>query len=231
MINEAIILAGGLGTRLKPLLKDQPKSMALIGTRPFLEYLLDYLIKNGIQRVVIAAGYMHETILSHFGNSYKELSILYSIEKEPLGTGGAILKATDNIFGDTCFILNGDTYFNVDLSSFESSFTEMRPSLSIALKPMKHFERYGTVVIDKNRIISFNEKQFCDDGLINGGIYLVDNKWLRESAPGEKFSFEKDIMEKYVGKTDIMYFISDTYFIDIGIPEDLKRANEELLRF
>jgi D-glycero-alpha-D-manno-heptose 1-phosphate guanylyltransferase len=228
MIDEAIILAGGFGTRLKPVLNDKPKPMAPVCGRPFLEHLFDYLLKYGINKVVIAAGYRHEDIISHFGNKFKDLYIAYSIEKEPLGTGGAILKATGSVFSDSFFVMNGDTYFDVDLASFVSSFSKNNAFLSIALKPMENFDRYGSVAIDNEKIISFNEKKFCTTGLINGGIYLIRKSWLNRSAPGKIFSFEKEILENNVRNTHFAYFISDTYFIDIGVPEDYARANEEM---
>jgi D-glycero-alpha-D-manno-heptose 1-phosphate guanylyltransferase len=228
MIKEAIILAGGFGTRLKELVPDTPKSMALIEDKPFLTYILDHLIKFRVEKAVIAAGYKHEDIIAFLGNSYKGISIEYSIENIPLRTGGAILKATKTISSRYCFVLNGDTFFNVDLSSFEESFNKNLTVLSVALKPMAGFDRYGSVTIEGERIISFNEKRYCENGLINGGVYIIDKQWINSNAPGEMFSFEKDLMEKCVSKDFISYFLSDTYFIDIGVPEDYIRAVKEL---
>lgn len=228
MIREAIILAGGFGTRLKPVINEMPKSMAPVNGRPFIEYLFDYLIKYDIDRVIIAAGYRHENICSHFGDSFKGVEIAYSIEPEPLGTGGAILKASRSLSAGSCYVINGDTFFDVDLKKFSKDFTATDSVLSVALKPMRDFERYGSVIVDNERIVSFAEKKYCSSGLINGGTYLLDRRWLKQVAPGKKFSFEKDIMEKYVPSVKITYFISDTYFIDIGIPEDYIKASKEL---
>jgi D-glycero-alpha-D-manno-heptose 1-phosphate guanylyltransferase len=231
MIKEAIILAGGLGTRLKAVISEMPKSMAPVNGKPFLEHLFDYLFNYGIGRIVIAAGYRHKDISSHFGNSYRGMEIAYSIEEEPLGTGGALLHASRFVLEDNCLVLNGDTCFNVDLNDFRREFSEAKSVLSLALKPMKSFERYGSVRVDNEKIKSFEEKKYCSSGLINGGIYLLDIAWLKKTAPGKKFSFETDIMEKYVTSEKITYFISDTYFIDIGIPEDYLEADKELPRF
>jgi D-glycero-alpha-D-manno-heptose 1-phosphate guanylyltransferase len=228
MIKEAIILAGGFGTRLKELVKETPKSMALIGDKPFLTYIFDHLLKFRVEKAVIAAGYKHEDIVASFGNSYKGISLEYSIENKPLKTGGAILKATKTITSRYCFVINGDTFFNVDLSLFEESFKKNLTVLSVALKPMVGFDRYGSVTIEGGRIISFNEKKYCENGLINGGVYILDKQWINSNAQSEIFSFEKDLLEKSVNKDFISYFLSDTYFIDIGIPEDYLRAVREL---
>ena len=228
MIKEAIILAGGFGTRLKELVDETPKSMALIGDRPFLTYIFDHLLKFRVEKAVIGAGYKYENILAYFGSSYNGLSLEYSIENKPLGTGGAILKATKSISSKYCYVLNGDTFFNVDLSSFEGSFNKNLPVLTVALKPMVGFDRYGSVTTEGERIISFNEKRYCENGLINGGVYILDKQWIYSNAPGKIFSFEKDLLEKCVSKDLISYFLSDTYFIDIGIPEDYLRAVKEL---
>jgi D-glycero-alpha-D-manno-heptose 1-phosphate guanylyltransferase len=228
MVKEAVILAGGFGTRLKNIVKEVPKPMALIKDAPFLSYILDQLYKYKFEKVILAAGYKYDVIESFFGSSYKNIRIVYSIEKEPLGTGGAIFKAAGLIDSDNYFILNGDTFFDVDLESMEKMFQKGNSGLMVALKPMVNFERYGAVVTDNTKIVSFNEKKFCKNGLINGGIYMVNKNWLEERFVGKVFSFERDILENRVSKDDISYFISDTYFIDIGIPADYIRASEEL---
>ena len=124
--------------------------------------------------------------------------------------------------------MNGDTFFEVDFEKMEEKFLKSKSGLMVALKPMVNFDRYGAVITSEEKIISFNEKKFCEEGLINGGIYMVIKDWLNERAIGKIFSFEKDILENLVIKDDITYYISDGYFIDIGIPEDYKRASEEL---
>ena len=228
MIKEAIILAGGFGTRLKTLVDETPKAMALIKERPFLIYVLEHLLKSGVEKAVIAAGYKHEYISDYFGNSYKDISLEYSIENKPLGTGGAIFKAIKLISLNYCYVLNGDTFFDFDLSLFEESFSKYPSVLSVALKPMASFDRYGSVTVERGRIISFNEKKFCGKGLINGGVYILDKMWIKSHAPGKIFSFEKDILEKHVSKDFFSYFLSDTYFIDIGVPEDYLKAVREM---
>jgi D-glycero-alpha-D-manno-heptose 1-phosphate guanylyltransferase len=228
MEREAVILAGGLGTRLRGVIDDLPKSMAAISGQPFLTYLLEYLSMASFSKVVLATGYKHWEVRDRYGASYKGIKLMHSTEDEPLGTGGALLKASSLITSDYFFVFNGDTFFNAGIDGFEKSFNEARCDMSVALKPMKDFERYGSVTIEGERIISFNEKKFCSDGLINGGIYIVYTEWLKAVSPGEKFSLEKDLMEKRVATDRICGYISDSYFIDIGIPDDYERAKREL---
>jgi D-glycero-alpha-D-manno-heptose 1-phosphate guanylyltransferase len=228
MEKEVVILAGGFGTRLKNVIHNVPKAMAFTGDRPFLTFLFEYLHKFKTEKIILAVGYKYEMIYSCYGNKYKNINLVYSLEKEPLGTGGAILSAADYISSDNFFVINGDTYFNVDLDKFKESFDTSDSVLSVALKPLFNFDRYGTVITNGDRIISFNEKKHCDKGLINGGTYIISKEWLGKKAPGIIFSFEKDIMEKSVKEDIITYYLSDTYFIDIGIPEDYERASREL---
>jgi D-glycero-alpha-D-manno-heptose 1-phosphate guanylyltransferase len=228
MAREALILAGGFGTRLKSILTDLPKPMALLKNLPFLSYLLEQLNKYNFEKVILAVGYKYEVIEEYFGTSFKGIKLVYSIEKEPLGTGGAISEAAGLIESDNFFVLNGDTFFKVDFDRMEEKFLHSESGLMIALKPMENFERYGNVSIDHERIISFNEKEFCGKGLINGGTYLLSKEWLNKNASAIKYSFEKDILEKVVDNDNISYYISDEYFIDIGIPEDYLKASAEL---
>jgi len=231
MAKEALILAGGFGTRLKSIVNEIPKPMALIKDLPFLSYLLEQLHKYKFDKIILAAGYKSEVIESYFGTSYKSIKLVYSVEDKPLGTGGAISKAMGLIQSDYCIILNGDTFFEVDLEDMEKMFRQSNSGLMVALKPMVNFDRYGAVVIGSKKIVSFNEKKFCANGLINGGIYIVNKNWFEEKSIGEVFSFEKDILEKLVSKDKITYYISEGYFIDIGVPEDYIRASEELPYF
>jgi len=228
MEREAVILAGGLGTRLRGVIDDLPKSMAPVNDRPFLVFILDQLSGFRITRAILAAGYRNEDISAFFGNRYKEIELVYSVESEPLGTGGAILKAAELINTDSFLVLNGDTLFDLDLEDFRKSFKYSNASLSVALKPMVDFDRYGSVSIEDSRIISFNEKKYCADGLINGGVYILRKDWISNNAPSAKFSFERDIMERRVKSDIITGYVSDSYFIDIGVPEDYERAIREL---
>lgn len=231
MINgkiEAIILAGGLGTRLRSVVKDVPKCMAPVGNKPFLWYLLHYLSTYNITHVVLSVGYLREVIFDWIDETKTEwpFQIDYAIEEIPLGTGGGIRLALQKCQSDNVLILNGDTFFNVDLSSFYSKHLKNNQALSIALKPMEKFERYGNVEVNERHIISaFHEKQYCAKGQINGGIYMVKKGQLNLNNLPEKFSFETEVLQPLAQKKQISGFFFNDYFIDIGIPEDYQTAD------
>lgn len=227
-IREAIVLAGGLGTRLRSVVKDVPKPMADVNGRPFLEYLLRYLQKNGIEKIILSVGYKWKVIKAYFGDSFEGIEIVYSVENEPLGTGGAVKKSLSFVNSNDVFIVNGDTFFNIDLKEFFAFHKKKRSVLSIALKPMRQFDRYGNVKIDdNNRIVSFEEKGYYESGLINGGIYLLNKDFFMDLAWKDKFSFEKDFLEKCYKFYEFYGLPFDSYFIDIGIPEDYERAKRD----
>lgn len=225
MIKEAIVLAGGLGTRLREVIKDVPKPMADINGKPFLEYVLRLLDKQSIEKVVLSVGYRYEFIMDYFGDKFSNIRLIYSIEDEPLGTGGAIKKAIRLIDEDEIFIFNGDTFFQVDLFKFYEFHSSKTSRLSIALKMVNITDRYGIVKIDKNnRITAFLEKKEKQDGLINGGIYLMNKDFFLSFNLPDKFSFEQDFLEKYYKDYEFYGFPFDSYFIDIGVPEDYDKA-------
>ncbi len=230
MIKEAIVLAGGLGTRLKSVVKDIPKPMADVNGKPFLEYLLRYLRKNSIERIILSVGYKWEVIRDYFGKSFENMELVYSVESEPLGTGGAIKRSLSFVNSDNIFILNGDTFFDINLKDFLAFHKKRNSVLSVALKSMKQFDRYGVVKIDKdNRIVAFKEKAYYKFGLINGGIYLLNKLFFRELNFESKFSFEKDLLEIYYKVYNFYGFPFEAYFVDIGIPEDYERAKRDFL--
>ncbi|ELN6397870.1 D-glycero-D-manno-heptose 1-phosphate guanosyltransferase, partial [Campylobacter jejuni] len=212
---QAIILCGGLGTRLKSITKDIPKPMAPINDKPFLEFIFGYLKKQGIKEIILAVSYKYEVIQEYFKNEFLGIKIKYSIEKELLGTGGAIKEALKFIKNEA-YILNGDTIFDIDLKKLILNDSK----ICIALKQMRNFDRYGTVNVDDQGIVtSFEEKVFKKQGLINGGIYLLAKDVFKDFALQEKFSFEEFLQENYT-KLKIRAEIFDDYFIDIGVPED-----------
>ncbi len=221
---EAIILAGGFGTRLKPCVDDLPKPIAPVGGRPFLAYLLDYLAANGVCRAIISTGYMAEKIEQTFGKSYGGMRIDYCREENPLGTGGAIKKALGMCKGDYAVVINGDTFYDVDLSEMKKTHAESGTAITIAAKMLMNVERSGFLETKGGLLTGFCEKGASGAGLINGGIYLI-NKNALDGISEEKFSFEKQVLEKLL--MPIGVFESDTYFIDIGIPEEFERANAE----
>lgn len=225
---EAVILAGGFGTRLQSVVSDIPKPMAPVGEKPFLFYILRYLESYGIQRTVLSVGYRHEVISGHFGSKFNKMELLYAVEAQPLGTGGAVKYAAQHLHSTQFFLLNGDSYFKSDLRALYKFHSEKDSKATLSLKKMHDFDRYGSVLMDNNGMIStFNEKQFCPEGLINAGIYLVE-KQLIEIFPEEKFSFEKDILEKEVVNKTIYGQVFNEFFIDIGIPEDYARVQKNI---
>lgn len=183
---QAIILCGGLGTRLKSVIKDIPKPMAPINDKPFLEFIFEYLKKQGIKEVILAVSYKYEVIKEYFKDEFLGIKIKYSIEKEPLGTGGAIKEAL-KIIKNEAYVLNGDTFFGIDLSKLKLNGSK----ICLALKQMNDFDRYGTVNVDEQcLVISFEEKVFKKQGLINGGIYLLKKDIF------DKFDLEKNFLLK-----------------------------------
>lgn len=219
---EAIILAGGFGTRLQSVVKDVPKPMADINGRPFLVYILEYLLKYDITKIILSVGYKKEIIENYFRNRYKEMEILYSKEDEPLGTGGAIKKALSLCDDENITVLNGDTFFDVDLNALMQEHKKTDADVTLSLKEMHDFDRYGKVILDKNRVVTLSEKEFSISGLINGGVYIMHKNVLHHYDG--KFSFEQDFLKDNLSKVNVYSYVDEGYFIDIGIPEDYKKA-------
>ncbi|EOH7341643.1 nucleotidyltransferase family protein [Campylobacter coli] len=212
---QAIVLAGGLGTRLRSVVQDLPKPMAPINGKPFLAFVLEYLKKQGITEIILSVSYKYELIQEYFKDEFYGMKIHYNIEKELLGTGGAIKDAL-KLVKKEAYVLNGDTLFNINLKKLILNSSK----ICIALKQMQNFDRYGTVNIDNQGIVtSFEEKVFKKQGLINGGIYLLKKDIFDKFDLEKKFSFEEFFQKNYkVLKIQTQIF--DDYFIDIGIPED-----------
>ncbi len=232
MLSTAIILAGGLGTRLQTVVNDVPKPMAPVNGRPFLYWLLQYCKRQGITEVVLSIGYKGDTVLQYFGNSFEGISIAYCTEDEPLGTGGGIYKALQHTKASEVVVLNGDTFFSIDLKQLYSLHQFNHATLSLALKEMTNFDRYGVVRINEaSRVVAFEEKKLVAQGNINGGIYVLNRAVFEGKNLPQKFSFEKEVLEKYLDTEKIYGFVFRDYFIDIGIPEDYSRAQQELKPF
>jgi len=225
MIKEAIILAGGLGTRLRSSVPDLPKCMAPVAGKPFLSYVIDYYKKQGIENFIFGLGYKHELIEDFLRHELNEPEYTTTIESEPLGTGGAIYQGSLKASSDNILVLNGDTFFEVDIKSLSSFHREKNAECTLCLKEMLNTNRYGVVETNNDgRIISFKEKKFYERSVINGGVYALNiSSFLNEKFP-EKFSFEKDYFERFYLDKKIYGLKQDGYFIDIGIPEDYEKA-------
>lgn len=230
---EVIILAGGLGTRLRSVVSEVPKCMAPVAGKPFLWYLLKYLTRFDVNRVVLSVGYLREVIFKWIDEVKDEFPFEfdYAIEEEPLGTGGGIKLALDKVNDERAFVLNGDTFFDVDLMQLYEAHMIGKKAITLALKPMKKFDRYGTVNMEPvtGTILSFNEKQYCEEGLINGGVYVISKDSPIFEGLGSKFSFETAVLEPECAHHQLLGVVQNGYFIDIGIPEDYNRAQEELI--
>ncbi len=228
---QAIVLAGGLGTRIRGAIShDIPKPMAPVAGKPFLEYLLNYLSQNKIEHVTLSVGYKHESISNHFGTHFGGMDLLYAVEEEPLGTGGAIRLAMhmmpDN--GDQVLLLNGDTLFPVEIKKLLSFHSQANAGITLALKHLSDCSRYGSVGLSEGgEITAFREKQSQSQGLINGGVYIINKSIITEADLPAKFSFENFLAEK-LGDLDMYGMRFDQYFRDIGIPEDYHIIQDEI---
>jgi D-glycero-alpha-D-manno-heptose 1-phosphate guanylyltransferase len=226
---EAIVLAGGMGTRLQSVVKDVPKPMAAIKDKPFLYYVLSHLHRFSIDKIILSVGYKSESIQAYFGDQFNGIPIEYTIEKEPLGTGGAIFMALQKISSEHVFITNGDTFFNVDIDAFEKFHLKKAADISMSLRALPDVARYGTVRLNETQIIGFDEKQgLHQPGTINAGSYIFNSKKIRPLSYPQKFSIEKDFFEKNLQTLYFAGYVTNDYFIDIGIPEDYARAQQEL---
>ena len=220
---EAVILAGGLGTRLRGTIGEIPKCMAPVDGKPFLQYQLEWLSRFDIGHVVLSVGYLREQVIDFIQGREWPFEITFAVEKEPLGTGGGIRLALSKCREKQVFVLNGDTFFDVDLGAM--TFTA---PVTLALKPMRDFDRYGTVDWDGDLVNAFREKTHCTEGLINGGVYAIDRSQLDMSLFPKTFSFEREVLEPLAGYGLVAGVQQDGFFIDIGVPEDYARAQREL---
>jgi D-glycero-alpha-D-manno-heptose 1-phosphate guanylyltransferase len=226
---KAIVLCGGLGTRLGLLTKEMPKPLLTVAGRPFIAHVLDRLTQAGITGLVLAAGFQWTKLRDYIGSEWNGIPVKYSVESDALGTGGAIKYALSNLEVHESLIVNGDTLFDIDIPKF-LYFANATPALAcIALRKVEDCSRYGRVTVDANgRILSFGEKEQHSAGLINGGVYYLRSSAL-DSISLKSFSFETAFLQEKHSSESIFGMAFDDYFIDIGIPADLHRAQTELL--
>lgn len=225
----AAILAGGLGTRLRPVVADRPKVLAEVRGHPFLTYLLDHLADAGIRRVVLCTGYKGDLIRAMFGDSYGELDLVYSQESEPLGTGGALRLALPFFESDPVLVMNGDSLCRVDLGAFLARHRACGAKATIVLSKVSETGQYGLVQIDhEGRITSFDEKrQAQSPGWVNAGLYLISRR-LFETIPDEgAVSLEHQVVPGWVGH-ELYGYASNVSFLDIGTPEAYAMAQERM---
>ena len=231
MVTTAIILAGGLGTRLKKVVQDLPKPMALIRGRPFLEYQMDFWISQGVTKFILSVGYLKQTIIDHFGDSYHTASINYFVEDDPLGTGGALLFAAQGLT-ETFLVLNGDTFFEVNLNDLCLFHNKHNAEWTMSLFRSKDLDRYMGVGLAKTgEILVLKSKESQIDLLVNGGVYLINPSAISRLNlnPGMKSSLEDQLLPSFLSLGGKLFGI-ECYgkFIDIGVPEDYYRAQKIL---
>jgi D-glycero-alpha-D-manno-heptose 1-phosphate guanylyltransferase len=225
---EAIVLAGGFGTRLRQVVADVPKPMAPIAGRPFLEILLGSLAQKGFSRVVLSLGFMAEKISGHFGPRFEGLDLAYVVEDTPLGTGGATRLAAAACTQDHVFVFNGDTYLDLEVELLEQQWQARRNPIVVG-RQVPDTTRYGRLVVDGDRITSFAEKGISGPGLINAGCYVLARDALARFSLNQPFSMETDYLIPEVARAAVEVFVTKGVFIDIGIPEDYSRAQTLLV--
>ncbi len=226
---QAIILAGGLGTRLKSVVADKPKVLSPVAGKPFMQYIIQYLQQKGVTSYVFSLGYLADQVLDFLKENHPDLDYQYYIEETPLGTGGGIKKAIELATEEDVLVVNADTFFDLPLLEMYDAHQATNAICTVSLKLMNDFDRYGSVEMDANHTItSFKEKAFIKQGLINGGYLLINKNYYLQATNHlpKTFSLEKDFLEKNIGQGVIKGFVSDGYFIDIGIPEDFSKAQE-----
>jgi D-glycero-alpha-D-manno-heptose 1-phosphate guanylyltransferase len=224
---EAIVLAGGFGTRLKQVVPDVPKPMAPVAGRPFLEIVLSLLGRKGFRRVILSLGYMAENFVSYFGDRFEGMELEYEIEHVPLGTGGAVRQAMERCRSDHVFVLNGDTYLDLEAGEIEAHWQKRHVPIIVA-RAVSDTARYGRLNTVGDRVVGFVEKGVTGPGLINAGCYVLPGDILAGFAFGRPFSLETDFLAKAVGTQRFDLFVTKGHFIDIGVPDDYARAQTEL---
>ena len=228
---QAIILAGGFGTRLQAVVKEVPKPLAPISGKPFLFWLVTYLQKQGVTHFIFSLGYLYHQVESFLKDEFPHLNYDCVVENEPLGTGGAIKLCLSKSTEEDIVILNGDTFFNLNIKNFFKFYKDSNSDCCMALTPMQNFDRYGSVTIDEQNLIhQFNEKKYCSEGFINTGVITFNKNIFLEKTKHlpQNFSYEKDFLEPNISQIKVTGYIASEYFVDIGIPQDYYRADREL---
>jgi len=224
---EAIVLAGGLGTRLRDVVPDLPKPMAPVAGRPFLEILLSMLARKGFTRVILSLGFMPEKIISHFGDQYLGMELVHEVELQPLGTGGAIRAALTHCVTDHVYVFNGDTYLELEVDALECLWQKHHNSV-IVVREVPDTARFGRVDVNDGRVAAFHEKGKAGAGLINAGCYVLPKHVLDDFPLGQTFSIETEFFVKRLQSTRFDGFVTQGSFIDIGVPDDYVLAQTEL---
>jgi len=226
MFPDALILAGGLGTRLQSALSDRPKVLAPVGGRAFITYLLDQLVEAGTRRVVISTGFRADQVQQELGVEYSGMQLVYSAESSPLGTAGALRHALDVLPSGFVYVMNGDSFVNADLRAYHEWHCVQARQASLLLAQVEDASRYGTVHTDEHdNVISFLEKEgIRKSGWINAGVYLFSRAWIAEMPASTPLSLEREILPLWAQR-GLGAYRADAAFIDIGTPQTLGEAD------
>jgi D-glycero-alpha-D-manno-heptose 1-phosphate guanylyltransferase len=225
---DAVVLAGGLGTRLRAEVPDVPKPLAPVAGRPFLAWVLDHLAAQGVRRAVLSVGARHGAIRESFGDRYGPVRLAYSVESRPLGTGGAVRAALAYCATDPVLVVNGDTLFAIDLWALLARHLRGGRSLTMALAPVADTARYGRVAVADGTVTAFEEKGVSGPGPINAGVYVLSAALFDGLLLPAAFSLEADLLAPHLAHLAPAAHEAEGYFIDIGVPEDYRRAGMEL---
>lgn len=224
---EAVLLAGGFGTRLRSVVPDLPKPMAPVAGRPFLDILLTSLSRRGFNRVILALGFMADKVISHFGDRFAGMDLVYEVEARPLGTGGALKRALERCNTDHVFVFNGDTFLDADVPQIERLWAAYGDPIIVAVH-VPDVSRYGRLIVEDGLVLGFEEKGRSGSGLINAGCYVLPADILADTQIAPPFSFESEFLRDAVARRAFRAFVSSGDFIDIGVPEDYFRAQSLL---
>lgn len=221
---EAIVLVGGLGTRLRPLIPDLPKPLAPVAGRPFLAWVMDHLSGSGIRYVVLATGYMSDKVEAAIGAEWRGMHVAYSVEQHALGTGGALRQACQLLRGDAVHVLNGDTFLDYSPVGMADAVIASGADIGVALAQVDDVARYGAVECDGGRITHFREKGGSGPGYVNAGCYFLGPKAIAALPQKETYSFETEVLMPMTTAGNVWGYASSRGFIDIGVPADYLRA-------
>lgn len=224
---DAVILAGGQGTRLRPVIGERQKVMAEVAGRPFIAFLLDHLADVGAQRVILCTGFHAEQLRAELGAVYRTLALEYSHEQQPLGTAGALRHALPLLHSNPVLVLNGDSFFQADLSAFLQFHLARRARASLLLAPVEDAARYGSVQIAPDyRVQTFLEKDRASGpGWINAGVYLLDREWLQQIPTNRPVSIERETFPSWIGR-EFYAYPTPGRFLDIGTPASFAQAGQ-----
>lgn len=232
---DAVVLAGGRGTRLAQYVPELPKPMAPVAGRPFLEHVLDQLVDCGVVSIVLSIGYLGHIIEAHFGNRYRGAMLRYAREEQPLGTGGAIAHALQGAGDVPVLVVNGDTLLKAEYREIESWYQRFPVDVAMVLRGVADVNRFGAAILENcgegdERVSGFGEKSGIGPGLINAGVYILRPPVFASYGLEGVFSLETDLLQRYCAALRPRAYITDAYFVDIGIPADLDRARMDLVR-